>query len=144
MRAVFPLLALSAVLAAGCANRAQEVSSTPPSVSYQVVGNDVAQANRRAAGYCQQYGMSAQLQGVAPSGTGNVASYICTGTPYYGSSSPQYSNQPYYGSSQGYANEPYYGGAVAPPVRCADALHQNLPGGSDYHGPPVPGCPQSY
>jgi hypothetical protein len=25
--------------------------------------------------------------------------------------------------------------------RCADPLHQNRPGGSDYHGPPVPGCP---
>ncbi len=25
-------------------------------------------------------------------------------------------------------------------VRCADWLHQNRPGGSDYHGPPVPGC----
>jgi predicted small secreted protein len=24
---------------------------------------------------------------------------------------------------------------------CADALHQNRPGGSDYHGPPVAGCP---
>ena len=23
---------------------------------------------------------------------------------------------------------------------CADALHQNRPGGSDYHGPPVAGC----
>jgi len=25
-------------------------------------------------------------------------------------------------------------------VQCADFLHQNRPGGSDYHGPPVPGC----
>jgi hypothetical protein len=25
-------------------------------------------------------------------------------------------------------------------VRCADWLHQNRPGGSDYHGPPVAGC----
>ena len=25
--------------------------------------------------------------------------------------------------------------------QCADALHQDRPGGSDYHGPPVAGCP---
>ena len=27
-------------------------------------------------------------------------------------------------------------------VLCADALHQDRPGGSDYHGRPVPGCPR--
>jgi hypothetical protein len=27
-------------------------------------------------------------------------------------------------------------------VQCADSLHQDRPGGSDYHGPPVPGCPR--
>jgi hypothetical protein len=27
-------------------------------------------------------------------------------------------------------------------VLCADALHQNRPGGTDYHGPPVAGCPR--
>jgi hypothetical protein len=27
-------------------------------------------------------------------------------------------------------------------VACADALHQNRPGGTDYHGPPVAGCPR--
>lgn len=27
-------------------------------------------------------------------------------------------------------------------VLCADPLHQNRPGGTDYHGPPVPGCPR--
>jgi hypothetical protein len=26
------------------------------------------------------------------------------------------------------------------PVKCADPLHQDRPGGSDYKGPPVPGC----
>ena len=25
-------------------------------------------------------------------------------------------------------------------VLCADAMHQDRPGGSDYHGPAVPGC----
>lgn len=27
-------------------------------------------------------------------------------------------------------------------VACADSLHQDRPGGTDYHGPPVPGCPR--
>ncbi|MBV9521960.1 MAG: entericidin A/B family lipoprotein [Alphaproteobacteria bacterium] len=27
------------------------------------------------------------------------------------------------------------------PVGCATPLHQDLPGGTDYKGPPVPGCP---
>ena len=27
-------------------------------------------------------------------------------------------------------------------VQCADALHQSRPGGTDYHGPPVAGCPR--
>lgn len=27
-------------------------------------------------------------------------------------------------------------------VRCGDVLHPTLPGGVDYHGPPVPGCHQ--
>lgn len=26
-------------------------------------------------------------------------------------------------------------------VQCADAMHQNRPGGTDYHGPNVAGCP---
>ncbi len=27
-------------------------------------------------------------------------------------------------------------------VLCADSLHQNRPGGTDYHGPAVAGCPR--
>jgi len=27
------------------------------------------------------------------------------------------------------------------PEGCATPMHQELPGGTDYHGPPVPGCP---
>jgi peptidoglycan hydrolase-like protein with peptidoglycan-binding domain len=35
-----------------------------------------------------------------------------------------------------------YGAPLPPPepVQCADVLHQARPGGSDYNGPPVPGC----
>jgi len=32
--------------------------------------------------------------------------------------------------------------SVARHVQCADWLHQNRPGGSDYHGPSVAGCPR--
>jgi hypothetical protein len=32
--------------------------------------------------------------------------------------------------------------ATAPHVQCADLLHQDRPGGTDYRGPPVPGCPK--
>jgi hypothetical protein len=32
--------------------------------------------------------------------------------------------------------------ASHPRVRCGDILHPTLPGGVDYHGPPVPGCRQ--
>lgn len=31
--------------------------------------------------------------------------------------------------------------APAHPVQCADWMHQDRPGGTDYRGPPVPGCP---
>ncbi|HZB93664.1 MAG TPA: hypothetical protein VE397_19600 [Stellaceae bacterium] len=40
------------------------------------------------------------------------------------------------------ADAPKLAPATAPHVRCADLLHQDRPGGSDYHGPPVPGCPK--
>lgn len=31
--------------------------------------------------------------------------------------------------------------SAAPHPKCADFFHQDRPGGSDYHGPPVAGCP---
>jgi predicted small secreted protein len=34
-------------------------------------------------------------------------------------------------------------GTSSPPG-CATPLHQDLPGGTDYHGPPVAGCPAPY
>ncbi len=65
------------------------------------------------------------------------------GQPAYGQ--PGY-GQPGYPQS-GYAQPGYAapssGTTMAPPVACADPLHQDRPGGSDYHGPPVPECPPS-
>lgn len=139
MRATLSLLAVVGLLA-GCTNPSeppQAVAAAPPSVSYQIYGNDVAQANAQADGYCQQYGMYANLQGVQPNGAQSVATYVCGGSrvssvaPSYGAPPPPYT-----------AAAPYNSAAVpGQVVRCADPLHQGLPGGTDYHGPPVAGCP---
>lgn len=166
MRAALPLLAGVALLAA-CAPESRPVSQTAPSVSYRINGNDVGQANANAMRYCQQYGSSAQLQGIQQSSSGNVAVFTCAGgaasgttagtavapAPAYaapgytqpGYAQPGYAQpgyaQPGYGQP-GYA-PPGAGTTMAPPVQCADVLHQDRPGGSDYHGPPVPECPPS-
>ena len=141
MRARFMLIAALGLLAA-CADQSpppQAVAATPPSISYQIYGNDVTPANAQADGYCQQYGMYANLQGVQPNGAQSVATYVCGGSRV-SSVTPTYSN--------GAPPQPYT--AAAPPnslpapgaaVRCADPMHQNLPGGTDYHGPAVYGCP---
>jgi len=132
MRITLPLLATCAALAACGGPR--EVTSTPPTVSYQVTGNDIAQTNVAAQNYCARYGRSALFEGVQPSPSGNVAVYSCNGTGVSEGPPPQLS-----GSTV----------APGPPtpltagVQCADALHQDRPGGSDYHGPPVVGCPPS-
>jgi hypothetical protein len=129
MRAAVPLLAVCA-LVAGCAAGTEPINPTPPSVSYQVPGNNVAATNAEAQNYCLQYGHAAQFRGV---NTGDLAVYTCDGAPVSGVAAvpPSYG----YGSSVPPA-EPY-----AAPVQCADALHQDRPGGTDYHGPPVAGCP---
>jgi hypothetical protein len=117
-------------LLAGCSNQPRAINATPPTVSYEIRGNDLSQTNASASTYCAQYGMAPQLQ----SQNGRVAQYTCVG----GSA-----------SSRAYPNNTYaapmaYGAptTVAPAVQCADALHQGRPGGTDYYGPPVPGCPQ--
>ena len=151
--AALPLLAAVSVLAA-CANDSRPVSQSAPTVSYRIVGNDVSQANANAARYCQQYGASPQLQGIQQSPSGSVAVYSCAGAaasvagtavpPAYaapGYAQPGYA-QPGY-AQPGYAQQPGYGygNTVAPPVQCADPLHQDRPGGTDYQGPPVTECP---
>jgi len=70
------LLAIPAFLAA-CGGPS-EVAAAPPSVSYQVTGNDVGQAGVNAERYCQQYGRSAQFQGIQQGPSGNVAVYSCS------------------------------------------------------------------
>jgi hypothetical protein len=142
MRATIVIVLPAALgLLAACADQQapQAVAATPPSVSYQIYGNDVAPANAQADGYCQQYGMYANLQGVQPNGTQSVATYVCGGNRV-GSATPTYINgapPPPYTAAAPVTSVPAPGLAV----RCADPLHQNLPGGTDYRGPPVPGCP---
>ena len=127
MRFTFPLLACALLAACG---GSREVTSTPPTVSYQVRGNDVSQTNVQAQNYCARYDRAAIFQGVQPGASGNVAVYSCEGPA--ASTAPA----PLAGSSVGRPT-PLTGG-----VQCADALHQDRPGGADYHGPPVVGCPQ--
>src|SRR5438874_13301781 len=75
MRVLLPMLALASFLAA--CSQPREIAATAPSVSYQVAGNDLTQANANAARFCQQYGTAPRLQTVQPSGSGNVATYVC-------------------------------------------------------------------
>jgi hypothetical protein len=143
--AALPLLTAIGVLA-GCATDSQPASQSAPSVSYRVpANNDVTQANANAARYCQQYNTGAQLQNVQAGPSGNVAVYSCSGAPgaVAGSiaapaNAPGYA-QPGYPPS-GYAPQPGYG-ATLPPVQCADPLHQDRPGGTDYYGSPMAECP---
>lgn len=120
MRSSLLVLAAVGVLAA-CSSQPDAVSSSPPTVSYRLTGNDTTSTNAQAAEYCRQYGMTPQYQGLQASGTENVARYTCVASA---------------AGSTGYATPP------APGVQCADWLHQSRPGGSNYKGPPVAGCPQ--
>ena len=122
MRSCVFIVAALGALSACEGSQPDAVSASPPTVAYRVTGTDVSQTNVQAAEYCRQYGMTPQYQGMQASGTENVAQYSCVasagGTPYGGYAQP------------------------APAVKCADWLHQSRPGGSNYKGPPVPGCPQ--
>jgi hypothetical protein len=75
MRIALALLAVPVLLAA-CSGP-PEASASPPTVSYQVTGNDVGQAGVNAERYCNQYGRSAQFQGIQATGSGSVAVYSC-------------------------------------------------------------------
>ncbi len=109
-----------------------QVSATPPSVQYRVSNNDVSQTNVQAANHCTQYGSNARLASVV----NGVATYTCgpSAGPTSAAPSPVY---------PGTVNSPYVApNAGAAQVQCADWAHQSRPGGSNYSGPPVPGCPQ--
>ncbi|HWI27411.1 MAG TPA: hypothetical protein VN668_10620 [Stellaceae bacterium] len=133
MRLALPLLAAACATLAACAGSPQPVSSAPPSVSYRVPNNDAAATSAEAQNYCAQYGHAAQYRGTEAAPEGEVAVYTCDGVPQgtVGSTVPP---------AEGSSVPP---GALAPGVAtpCADALHQDRPGGADYHGPPVAGCP---
>jgi hypothetical protein len=135
MRTAFLVLAGLGTALAACSSADQnQVSTSPPTVSYRIPGTDISQANVSATAYCQRYGAGPEYQGLQATPTGNVATYTCDGPPVAtsGSSVPPPEPGPL----------PY--GAPPPTQPCADALHENLPGGTDYTGPPVPGCPSSY
>jgi hypothetical protein len=164
MRAVLPLVMLG-VLAA-CSHQRSAQNSTPAPVyqppSYQaqsstVSSNEAAQipmvnadSPASAAAYCQRYGMVAQLQSEQPPNADNMAMYDCvsaapiaSGTvPNYAAApTPVYQTAPNPAPAPVHNNGPAYNsGAAAPVVRCANFFHQDRPGGSDYRGPPVPGC----
>jgi hypothetical protein len=87
MRALLPLLAACVVLA-GCSEAPQQINSSPPTVTYQVTGNDVSEANAEAQNYCARYNRHAVFEGVQATSWGKVAVYHCdnavpsvTGTP---------------------------------------------------------------
>ena len=77
MRAAIALFAIPLLLA-GCASGPPEAAAAPPTVSYQVSGNDVGQAGVNAERYCNQFGRSAQFQGIQATANGNVAVYSCS------------------------------------------------------------------
>lgn len=128
MRLALPLVTAACAALAACGGAPQTVSASPPSVSYRVPNNDAAATSAEAQNYCAQYGRAAQYRGTEAAPEGEVAVYTCDGAPQgtVGSTVP-----PAEGSSV----------ALGVATPCADALHQDRPGGADYHGPPVAGCP---
>jgi hypothetical protein len=75
-----PLLAACATLAA-CSRQPGRVDSTPPSVTYRILNNDIAATNMEAQDYCAQYGRAATYRGVREAARGIVAVYTCDGGP---------------------------------------------------------------
>jgi len=69
--------------------------------------------------------------------SGNVALYTCDGV--LGSAAGTIVPPPAY-AQPGYA-QPGYGNTLPQSAQCADAFHQDRPGGTDYYGPPVTECP---
>jgi hypothetical protein len=76
MRTLLPVLAASVVLA-GCSQAPQQIKSSPPTVTYQVTGNDVSEANAKAQNFCARYNTHALFEGVQATSWGKVAVYRC-------------------------------------------------------------------
>jgi hypothetical protein len=140
--AIFLLAGL--VVVSGCSpadrNRVSETPPTPPTVSYRVTGNDISQTNVIATQYCQRYGTGAQYQGLQSTTSGNVAVYSCSGPAAVSGSSVAPAP---YGYPQNTYPQSADGGPPVDTLQCADMMHQDRPGGSDYRGPPVAGCSQT-
>jgi hypothetical protein len=71
-------LVIGALIAAGsaltgCTPTSEPMNSTPPTVSYNVTGNTLTEANARADRYCSGYGVQPRLLSVQ----NGVATYSC-------------------------------------------------------------------
>lgn len=92
------LMALGALT--GC-SRPERVSASPPTVSFNVTGNDISAANERAESYCRNYDASPRLLSVQ----NGVATFSCGSTsraaapPASTYSAPTYSAPAYPGTS---------------------------------------------
>jgi hypothetical protein len=71
-----PALAACVVLA-GCSQAPQPINSLPPTVTYQVTGNNLSEANAEAQNYCSRYNRHALFEGVQARSWGKVAVYRC-------------------------------------------------------------------
>jgi hypothetical protein len=76
MRTLLPVLAACVVLA-GCSEAPPQIKSSPPTITYQVTGNDVSEANAKAQNFCAQYNTRALFEGVQATSWGKVAAYRC-------------------------------------------------------------------
>jgi len=84
--ALLPVLAACGVLA-GCSQAPQQINSSPPTVTYQVTGNDVSEADAEAQNYCARSNRHAVFEGVKATSWGKAAVYRCD-TPAPGAGAP--------------------------------------------------------
>ncbi len=88
----FPLL-IGALMAVGALSGCgpERVSSSPPTVSYNVTGGSMTQANARASSYCSSYGSAPRLLSVQ----NGVATYSCGGSSTAAVPPPTYTSPTY-------------------------------------------------
>jgi|SwirhisoilCB3_FD_contig_61_2623507_length_571_multi_3_in_0_out_0_1 hypothetical protein len=56
----------------------QVVNPAPPGVSYRVINQDAAAADRRAQDYCGRYGKTAKTQKTDAASDGTIVEYSCS------------------------------------------------------------------